>query len=390
MSDAEFTEILENAGIPTTQEALEAQWKADVKASGSKINNDSLYSPFWRIVNTLVTTPALWLIQLTINTVLPNSFVKYAKGTFLELLADAFNLTRKAATKAEGIITFTRNDVTAAVTIPTGTIIQTPTLNGKIYQVITTAEGSFTAGSLTTTVSVKAVEAGSTFNLAVGYFSILASPIANINSVINAEGWLSVPGADEENDDALRERIRNQFGTASDFHTDSVYKSLIASFPGVDVNSIWFLHDAPRGPGTANAYVLFDFSAPIETYLANINAYIMDEGHHGHGDDLMVYQLPTRYINLVVNLWYGTFLTSDEITQLQADVIDFIRAAFRQNTLYTPTTTLPFSRFSFSKLGQDLHAEFPEISSVNFDLDDIITEMWIPIISDLNVNMQVV
>ena len=165
MSNAEFKKILDDAGIPTTQEALDAQWKADVKASGSTINNDSKYSPFWKAITALITKPALWLIQLMITTVMPNSFVKYATGTFLELLADAVNLTRKAAVKAQGVVTLTRADVATAVTIPAGTIIQTATLNGKVYQVKTLTESSFAAGAISTDVQVEAVEAGSAFNL---------------------------------------------------------------------------------------------------------------------------------------------------------------------------------------------------------------------------------
>lgn len=390
MSDAEFTKILEDAGIPTTQEALDAQWKSDVQESGSTISNDSKYSPFWKAITALITKPAFWLIQLMITTVMPNSFVKYATGIFLELLADAVNLTRKAAVKAQGVVTFTRIDVASAVTIPAGTIIQTATLNGKIYQVKTLAESSFTAGAISTDVQVEAVEAGSAFNLATGYFSILPVPIANIASVANQDEWLTVPGTDEESDDSLRARIRNQFGTASSFHTDSVYKSLIAEFPGVSVDAISIIHDAPRGPGTANAYVLFDFSAPVETYLTNINAHITDEGHHGHGDDLQVYQLPTQPESVVVDVWHEAFLPEDDIAALKTNVEAFISAAFRGNKSYSPTLTQPFSRFSFSKLSKELQIEFDGngLSSADFEKDAVVSELWVPVVESLTVNMR--
>jgi len=389
MADVDFKKILKDEGIPTTQEELDAQWKQDVADSGSTINNDSIYSPFWRVINALITTPALWLISFVATTVLPNTFVKYATGAFLDLLADAVNLVRKPAVAALGLITFTRGDVGQAVTIPVDTIIKTATLNGKVYKLKTTVETSFLAGEATVDVPVTAVEVGADFNLATGYYSILEKPIGNVISVTNSDNWLTTPGADIENDDNLRARIRNQFGTASDYHTDSVYKSLISQFPGVAIDAIWFQHNAPRGPGTANAYVLFDFSSPVAQYLLDINDFITDKGNHGHGDDLQVYQMPEQNQILTATVWHKKFLTSDEITQLQLDVDAFIKAAFRENKSYNPTLTKPYTRFSFSKLAGELDNEFVGIHSIDFDLSDIVSALWIPRLTDLTVNMQV-
>jgi len=389
MTDIDFTKVLKDEGIPTTQAELDTQWKQDVSDSGSTINNDSVYSPFWRVINALITTPALWLISFVATTVLPNTFVKHATGAFLDLLADAVNLIRKPAVAALGLITFTRGDVGQAVTIPVDTIIKTATLNGKIYKLKTTAETSFLAGEATVDVPVVAIEVGADFNLATGYYSILEEPIGNIISVTNSDTWLTTPGADIETDDNLRARIRNQFGTASDFHTDSVYKSLIAQFPGVAIDAIWFQHNAPRGAGTANAYVLFDFASPVVQYLADINAFITDDGHHGHGDDLQVYQMPEQNQILTTTVWYKKFLTADEIAQLQLDVDTFIKAAFRENKSYIPTLTYPYNRFSFSRLGGELDDEFSGIHSVDFDLADIVSALWIPRLTGLTVNMQV-
>ncbi len=389
MAEAEFKKILDDAGIPTTQAQLDAQWKADVIAAGSTINNDSQYSPFWRAITALITKPAYWLIQLMITTVMPNAFVKYATGSFLDLLADAVNLERKSAVATVGSVIFTRSNVSIDTVIPAGTLIQTARINNRVYQLKTTTETTFGSGELTVDVPVEAIETGSAFNLAAGYYAVLPTPIANIVSVSNDTGWITVPGSDIETDDALRARIRNQFGTASDFHTDSVYRSLIATFPGVDVESIWFVHEAPRGPGTANAYVLFDFAAPVVSYLADINHYITDQGHHGHGDDLKVFQLPEQTIDLTVTVFHQDFLTDDEISQLETDVTAFIGSAFRENTSYSPTLTAPFSRFSFSELDRDIHNQFSTIKSLAFNLNDIVTELWVPRLNSLTVTMQV-
>ncbi len=387
--EIDFLKVLSDSGIPTTQAELETRWKDEVMNVGSAISNDDKMSPFWRFTTAVITAPALWLINFVAVTLFPNAYVKLATGDFLELLADAVNLTRKPATKAVGVVTFTRQDGNVSVTIPSGTLINTTPINGVVFSVITTESKVFNGTDMTVDVAVQATLEGAAHNLAAGYFAVLASPIAGIVSTANPIDWLSTPGADIENDTNLRARVRNQFGTASDFHTDSVYKSIIGTFPGVNIDAIWFEHDAPRGPGTANAFVLFDFAANVAQYLTDINLYITDQGHHGHGDDLQVFQMPEQNQTLGVTVWHVDFLTAQQLSDLQANITDFVNAAFRENQSYTPTLTYPYARFSFSKLGQELHRQFEEVHSVDFSLPDIVTALWIPRLTSLTVTLNV-
>jgi uncharacterized phage protein gp47/JayE len=385
----DFYKILSDSGLPTTEAELSAEWKAEVAAQGSTISNDNTYSPFWRTVNALITQPVLWMIKFMAETVFPNSFVETASGVYLDLLAAAVNLTRKPAGKAKGVLTFTRADVNSPYTIPAGTVIQTVAINGFVYQMITDADTAFQPAQATVNVNCTAAGTGNKYNLAPGYYAVLPVPIAGITSVTNGAQWLAVPGTDTETDNDLRNRVRNQFGTASDYHTDSVYRFMISQFPGVKSDAIWFEHNAPRGPGTANAFVLFDFDAPATQYLADINGYITDDGNHGHGDDLQVYQMPVTTHALTVSVWHVDFLTAAQIAALQDEIETFVRAAFRENKAYSPTLTYPYERFSFSKLGQELHKQFPEIHSLDFSLADIVSALNVPTLSSLTVNMAV-
>jgi len=314
------------------------------------------------------------------------AYVRYSTGLFLDLLADAVNLTRKPATTAKGVMTFTRSSTSVSTTIPLGFIIQTAAINGVVYQLITTETKSFATGLLTVDVAVESVGVGSAYNLAAGYYAIMPTALPNITAV-NGVDWLSSPAADIESDDALRQRVRNQFGTASKFHTDSVYRSLIASFQGVKSDAIYFVHDAPRGPGTANAYVLFDFAAPVTTYLATINNYITDQGYHGHGDDLIVYQMPEHTTTLAVVVWVDRFTPTLQKDTIAAQVGDIIRAAFRENTAYNVSLTLPYARFSFSLLGEEIHILVSDVRSLVFSLGDITTALWIPRLTSLTVTV---
>ena len=387
MSEVDFKKALADAGIPTTEAALKAAWEAEVVAQGSKLANTSAYSPFWRVITALVTKPVLWILTFVTGTVLPNFFLKTATSTWLDMLAWAVNVERKAPTKAIGSLLFSRATTVGSFEIPIGTRVQSATINGNVYELVTTAVGSFIEGASQVSIPVIAIDAGSGFNLAPGYYAVLPVPVPGVVQVVNLDGWLATPGSDAELDDDLRLRARNQFSAVNQWHTDAVYRALIAAFPGVSANGVYFEHGAPRGPGSANAYVLFEADAPADTYLQQINARIMDEGNHGHGDSMLVLVMPETQHDVSLQVWPVANLTEAQRATLKADIALFIRAAFRESTGsdYAPTLTWPQSRFSFSRLVEELHEQFPRIESMRFGNDDIISALAIPRLRSLAV-----
>ena len=389
MSDINFKQAMRDAGIPTQEAELREAWEAEVARQGSPLSNTGAYSPFWRIVSTLVTQPVLWLLKFVSDTVLPNFFVKTARGRWLDTLAWAVNTERKAATHAQGHLLFTRALAAGKLELAAGTRVQSAAINGHIYELLTLDIAWFDDGETQLSVPVKALESGSGYNLAPGYYAILPVPVPGIVQVINDDHWLTNPGADPEPDDALRLRTRNQFSAVNQWHTDAVYRAMIASFPGVRPDGIYFQHGAPRGPGSANALVLFEAGAPAQEYLARINQHIRDEGHHGHGDDLLVLPMPETRHPLAMDLWLKPNLGRDVRIQLHRQVELFIRAAFRESSTqdYQPTLTLPQSRFSFSRLGEELHEQFPQIESLRFAQADIVSELEIPRLEQLEVRL---
>nr|WP_286089118.1 baseplate J/gp47 family protein [Pseudomonas sp. MWU13-3659] len=378
---------MSDAGIPTTDAGLRQAWEAEVAAQGSKLSNTSAYSPFWRVVTALVTKPVLWMLTFLSDTVLPNFFVKTAGGAWLDTLAWAVNVERKGATKAKGVLLFTRENTAGELQMPAGVVVQSAAINGHVYQLVTIEDATFPDGRLQVTVKVEAMAVGSGYNLAPGYYAILQEPIPGIAQVVNADGWLTAPGADPEPDDQLRLRVRNQFSAVNQWHTDAVYRAMIAAFPGVRPDGVYFLHGAPRGPGSANAYVLFEADVPAASFLEQINAHVRDAGNHGHGDDLLVLVMPQTQHAISLTVWQRPNLTAERRQALQDGIALFIRAAFRESTAtdYQPTLTYPQARFSFSRLAEELHQTFPDIESLHFGNDDIVSELAIPRISDLQV-----
>ncbi|MET3458913.1 baseplate J/gp47 family protein [Pseudomonas kilonensis] len=384
----DFKKVIAETGIPTTEAGLKAAWEKEVEAQGAKVANTSSYSPFWRVMTALVTKPVLWLLDFLCLTVLPNFFVKTAEDAWLDTLAWAVNVERKGATKAKGKVLFTRTTPDGVMELEKGIVVQSAAINGNVYQLITTAAATFQQGQLQLEVPVEALESGSGFNLAPGYYAILPVPVPGIVQVVNNDGWLESPGADPEPNDQLRLRVRNQFSAVNQWHTDAVYRAMISAFPGVRPDGVYFEHGAPRGPGSANAYVLFDAGVPASSYLDQINAHIRDQGNHGHGDDLLAMVMPEQLVSFQVNVWPFANQTPAQIADLTHEIELFVRAAFRESTPrdYQPTLTYPQSRFSISRLAQELHEQFRGIESVKFvPMGDIVSGLSIPRLQSLKV-----
>ncbi len=384
-----FTSMLKEAGMPTTEEAIRAEWGKCVEEEGVLIKNSSSYSPFWRLISAIVTKPVLWIVTLLIQHALPNTFLLYASGVWLDVYAWGLNLARKDAVKAQGELLFTRASASGGLTIPAGTIIESPSLNGKIYRVITTQDSVISDGALGARAQAEAEAEGEAWNLGPGYYSILPKPVQGIVSVANPDDWLITPGADTENDDNFRMRCRNQFAAVGQYHHDAAYKALIVEHVNVPMDYIFFEKDAPRGPGTANGYIMLENGPAPQAFVDEINQFIMESGNHGHGDDLQCFPMPELPQNIEVMAYPKLGLSEAGRAALKVEVENRIRCVFRQNQDYDGLTkTLPLSRFSFSKLGDELHNALPDLRSVTFNVSDIVAYLQLPTLESLTVTVE--
>jgi len=381
----DFEALAKEANLPTSEAEINARFDGLKTEMDLAITNESAFGPFWRFVEAAATKAAFWLAQFVIHSVYPQSFIKTATGPALKLHAYGVKLTPKQAQKTVGSIEFTRAAGVGELIIPKGRAIQTERINGVVYSVVSTQEITFSDGQLVGLVPVEATTEGAGYNLAAGNYTVLVESVGDVISVTNLEDWIDKPGADEETDDQLRERIINQYSAINQWHTDAVYTAIIASFDGVTTDNIYFQHDAPRGPGTANAYVMLETTTPTAGFLATIQAEITDKGNHGHGDDLEVMAMPETAHDLVATLWPVMNLTDAEKSTLLQSVEDFVRCAFRENESYTATKTQPLSLFSFSQLTRELHDEFNQIENVAFDLSSIQSQLELAKLGNLTV-----
>ena len=385
----DFKQMLAETGLPVEETQIRQKFE-ELTSQENIITNTSKMSPFWRLITAIAVKPVKWLTDHLIGEILPNLFVKTAKEKWLQLHAWAIGLDFKQATKAEGVIQFTKESDITELTIKAGTVVQTERINDVIFRLIATTDTVIPKGVLSALVPVVAENAGADYNLAAGYYRILPESIAGIKTVENKDDWLTTPGSDRETNEELRERYRTQFSSVGQHHIDSVYKGMIAQVAGLSVDRIYFKHDAPRGPGTANAYLLLDTGVISQPFIDKVNHYVQTKGNHGHGDDLICFAMPETQHVITCGVYFRPSQAIGETrkAEIVQAVENMIRCAFRENNNYTVTKTYPFSRFSWSKLGEEIHDRFNEIDSIVWGQADIKSELSIPRISRLTVSVQ--
>lgn len=382
----DFEQLLENADIPTTEEEVTEIFNQEVEDQGSLINNDSTFSPFWRLIKAIVTKPYFWLLNFLITVILPQSFVKTATGYFLDMYLWSVNLTRKEASKAIGNVIFEREVTAPEIVLPKGFTISTERINGEIYSLVTREEITLPAAKASVTVECEAEKTGSAYNLGSGYYQIPQTPLPGLIRVYNPEDWLTTPGANEESNEDARERYRSAFQAVSGWFIDDKYKLIMAEFGGVKTDQIYIEHGAPRGPGSANAYLLLDSGIPSEPFLEAINKAVRDDGYHGLGDDMLALDLPEVPQDIALEVLPFPNLSDEQKASLMTNVNQFVRCAFRENQAYSDVTlTWPQSLFSYSTLNQELRNEFSDIESIYTQNRDFRTGLEIARINTLDI-----
>ncbi|WP_180961182.1 baseplate J/gp47 family protein [Shewanella sp. GutDb-MelDb] len=381
----DFEQVLASEGVPLTAEEVTALLEDDVMAANSIISNNSAMSPFWKLFSACVVTPVLWLIKTLLAThIMPAMFAATATEFYLELKAWDVGLERKLAAKTQGDITFTKTDISAVVLVTAGTVVQSDSSLGAVYKLRVLADVVIPAGALSLPVLCEAETTGAGFNLGEGYYHVQPVPVEGIESVNNHGDWITQAGADKETDEELALRIRDQFSSVGNYHIDAVYRATISSFAGIRSDLLYFEHDAPRGPGTANCHVMMEVGETPQAMIDDINDYINEQGFHGHGDDLRAQAITAMPVDLKVEIWHAPNLSDDEINTLEKDLASRIRAAFRGSDQYPLLTrTSPQSVFVFSTLSSELHAMVPNLKSVRWTNDDIVNGLALPRISNL-------
>lgn len=195
------------------------QMAAAAQAECSDLTDLSPGSPFLALIqagalNTLY-------LQLLAVEVMKVARLTTSTGDDVDTWATDFDFTRLPAVKATGTVTFSRYLTTATATVLPGSMVKTE--DGTPFIVTTNTGHSFwntgvggyviPISTATAVLPVAAVVAGTSGNVRAGTITVIASPIAGIDSVTNAAGFIN--GVDPEDDVALKGRFINFINTRS-------------------------------------------------------------------------------------------------------------------------------------------------------------------------------
>jgi uncharacterized phage protein gp47/JayE len=255
----------------------------------------------------------LALAYAQLDNVLNFGFADTTYGDYLDRRAGELGLTRVAAVKATGQITFSGTNGTV---VPIGTRVSTGG-SAPIY-FVTTVAGTITSG--TATVAAEAETAGASGNVGIGLVNTVVGNLTGVTSVTNSANFTG--GADTESDSALLQRYYDRVRTPQTSGNIGDYRSWALSRPGVGdvkVYPIW------NGNGTVKVDLLStDKRAPLASVITDVAAYI--ESVRPIGATVTVIGAPEVAINVSATLTIvsGKTLT-DAQTEISAGVTDYLK-----------------------------------------------------------------
>lgn len=262
-------------------------------------------------------------LYVELDNVLNAGFADTTYGRYLEMKAREYGLTRKAAVRAVGSVTFSGP---AGTLIPAGTLLSTGG-ESPVYFVTKAAVTIPTDGSVS--VAVEAQTGGSLSNVGAGAINTVIGDLAGVLSVTNATYFEG--GVDAESDASLLARYYERARRPATSGNANQYRQWALEVPGVSdakVYPIW------AGPGTVKVVLLDnDKTAPDPSVVSAVQAYI-DPTQDGTGQGVapigaaVTVQAAVEVpINIAVKVSLAPGATIAEVkAQIEAGVRAYLRS----------------------------------------------------------------
>ncbi|MBR5272472.1 MAG: baseplate J/gp47 family protein [Clostridia bacterium] len=261
-----------------------------------------------------------WLLRQT--------FPQTADGQYLDMHAQQRAVERKSAYKALGEITFYRETESLSdISIPSGTICSTKGNNARRF--ITTEDAVLKAGELSVTVSAQAEATGKDYNAAANTITVMVTAPQGIISASNEVEFTG--GCDVEDDDSLRERVKNTYSDISNGANTAFYREIALRHSEIgDANAI----ARKRGRGTVDVVVFSSSNTPPSQQVIDEVAQMLESAREV-GTDVSVYSAEQIFtpIKIRVSAQVGHNI-SDVITSVADAVTEFINNIGIGKTLY--------------------------------------------------------
>lgn len=202
-----------------------------MKARYEEESGDSVDSAGDAAIRLRVLAGEIYNAQCQLDWLRRQMFASTADGEYLDKLAEQRGITRRAASKARGTLTFSvNNTLSYAVFIPAGTTVSS---DGSFpVRIVTTEDTELPENTYSVTVNAEAEQAGFIGNVSAGDAVVPVSVPSGIDAVRNSSAFTG--GDDAETDDALRERVIASFYSRPNGMNASYYRQLAESVDGVD------------------------------------------------------------------------------------------------------------------------------------------------------------
>jgi len=185
--------------------------------------------------------------EQTLESLNGDAYLATATGEALDRKAAEVNVQRRPATRATGVVTFSRQTVASTFyTIPSGTVVQTE--SGDV-QFATIEQTTISQGSTSASATVQALDGGANGNLASDRLVAMPSPPTGVSSVTNndptgddaysdTDGDPLIVGRPEESDEELRARAQESKSIGGAATQDAIDAKLQSrdTIVGVTVN----------------------------------------------------------------------------------------------------------------------------------------------------------
>lgn len=190
-----------------------------------------------------------------------------ATGVYLTLWGLLCGVSRKEAVKALGKIT--------VIAYETGTVASGAwiAVDGSSLRLKATQDVHFVEGSFL--LPVEAEFSGKAYNFAEGTELQFTRVISGIQSATTGVDWISTAGADEEDDDSLRARIKDRWKSLGEGNPPSKYAYIAASISGVSEAKVI---RTPRGYGSTDVIIATAAGLPSEALLETVRSGLSSRG----------------------------------------------------------------------------------------------------------------
>lgn len=233
-------------------------------------------------------------------------FIKSAEEKWLDVKAMDYSKSRKKATRTEGVLTIRKLVSEDPLVIPQGYIFKTlPSITGREYRFISTEKIIIAPQAKEGYLPIQAEEAGSAYNVPLNSIKRSLVHIQGLEELTNAEGWMLKEGADEEEDEALRQRTLNSWAELSTQPIALKYKNVAESVEGVLYALVDDMH--PRGQGSVDIIIASYAGTAGEKLLKEVEK-ACDE-IKGTYDNLLVKSAETVITNVEVILYLNQYVS---------------------------------------------------------------------------------